>query len=150
MNSKVTASVIALAMLGALSGCAIAPTGPSVMVLPGNGKTFDQFKADDAQCRSWATQSIGGPEAGNAASTVAKTLVPAGIGAAAGALLGAAFSHGSGNGAAVGAGVGVVAGGALGANSTNGQAMTMQQRYDHAYVQCMYAQRDKIPGLTVQ
>jgi uncharacterized protein YcfJ len=149
MNTKITATVVALAMLGAVSGCAVAPTGPSVMALPGNGKTFDQFKADDAQCRSWATQSIGGPEAGNAASTAAKTLMPAGIGAAAGALLGAAFSHGSGSGTAMGAGAGLVAGGALGANSANVQAMTMQQRYDQAFVQCMYAQHDKIPGLAV-
>jgi hypothetical protein len=39
-----------------LSACATAPTGPSVMVLPGSGKSFEQFQAEDAACRQWATQ----------------------------------------------------------------------------------------------
>jgi hypothetical protein len=33
------------------SGCATIPIGPSVMVLPGRGKTFEQFQRDDAVCR---------------------------------------------------------------------------------------------------
>ena len=41
-----------------LSACASAPTGPSVMVLPGAGKPFEQFQADDSLCRQWATQQI--------------------------------------------------------------------------------------------
>ena len=41
-----------------LSACASAPTGPSVMVLPGAGKSFEQFHADDSLCRQWATQQI--------------------------------------------------------------------------------------------
>ena len=39
-----------------LGACATAPTGPGVMVLPGAGKSFEQFQADDAACRSWASQ----------------------------------------------------------------------------------------------
>ena len=31
-----------------LTGCVVVPTGPSVMVLPGNAKDFEQFKGDDA------------------------------------------------------------------------------------------------------
>jgi hypothetical protein len=30
-----------------LSACATIPTGPSVMILPGRGKTFEQFQTDD-------------------------------------------------------------------------------------------------------
>src|SRR5439155_608408 len=37
-----------------LGACATVPTGPSMMVLPGTGKPFDQFQADDAACRQWA------------------------------------------------------------------------------------------------
>jgi len=39
-----------LAVVG-LSACATIPTGPSVMILPGRGKTFEQFQTDDtAKC----------------------------------------------------------------------------------------------------
>ena len=39
--------------------CATVPTGPSVMVLPGSGKNFEQFQTDDAVCRQWAAQQTG-------------------------------------------------------------------------------------------
>jgi hypothetical protein len=34
-------------------------SGPHVMVLPGEGRTLDQFHGDDAFCRSWAGQQSG-------------------------------------------------------------------------------------------
>ena len=34
-------------------------SGPRVMVLPGQGKTLDEFRADDAACRAWADQQPG-------------------------------------------------------------------------------------------
>ncbi len=40
----------------AVSGCATIPSGPSVMVLPGPGKTLEQFQADDTFCQQWAAQ----------------------------------------------------------------------------------------------
>jgi hypothetical protein len=43
-------------VLFVLGGCATAPTGPSVMVLPPAGKPFEQFQAEDAKCRQWARQ----------------------------------------------------------------------------------------------
>jgi hypothetical protein len=42
-----------------LSACTVMPTGPSVMALPGSGKTFDQFRADDGSCRQFALQQVG-------------------------------------------------------------------------------------------
>jgi hypothetical protein len=42
-----------------LGGCATIPVGPTVMVLPGPGKTIEQFQADDAACRPWASQQAG-------------------------------------------------------------------------------------------
>ena len=42
-----------------LGACASVPTGPSVMVLPGGGKSFEQFQADDGTCRQWAQQQTG-------------------------------------------------------------------------------------------
>lgn len=34
-----------------LSACSTMPSGPSVLVLPGAGKNFDQFHNDDLLCR---------------------------------------------------------------------------------------------------
>ncbi len=48
----------------AASGCATVPSGPSVLVLPGPGKTFEQFQADDAFCRQWAGQQAATTSAG--------------------------------------------------------------------------------------
>jgi len=47
MNGKPALLVAAVV----LAGCASAPTGPSVMVLPGTNKSMEQFQADDARCR---------------------------------------------------------------------------------------------------
>ena len=52
------AVVAAATMLGA--GCATAPRGPSVLVLPGEGKPFEQFQADVDVCRHWAAQQVKG------------------------------------------------------------------------------------------
>ena len=46
-----------------LGGCASTPDGPSVLVLPGSGKSLDVFRADDAECRRYAgTQAPGGTQ----------------------------------------------------------------------------------------
>jgi hypothetical protein len=48
-----------------LAACApVVPTGPSVMVLPGGGKSLEAFQADDGACRPWATQQV--PAGGDA------------------------------------------------------------------------------------
>ena len=43
-----------------LGGCVSMPSGPSVMVLPGTGKNFDQFRADEMDCRQFASSQVGG------------------------------------------------------------------------------------------
>ena len=48
-------SAVAVSVL-VLGGCASAPTGPTMMVLPGPGKSLEQFQGDDATCRQWAAQ----------------------------------------------------------------------------------------------
>ena len=58
-----TLSVTAVAIV--LAGCASAPTGPSVMVLPGSGKTTEQFQSDDARCRQMAASEITATKGGN-------------------------------------------------------------------------------------
>ncbi len=53
----VTASRVPwLVMVSLLSGCATIPAAPSVMALPGPGKTLEQFHAEDTLWRQWAAE----------------------------------------------------------------------------------------------
>ncbi len=133
--------VAILASLGLLSACAVVPTGPSVMALPGTGKSFDQFRADDASCRQFAFNQVGGTTTNQAATNSA--VGSAVIGTALGAAAGAAF--GGGSGAAIGAGAGLLAGSAYGTSAAQGSAWDVQRRYDYSYLQCMYATGNRIP-----
>ena len=130
-----------IASLSFLGACSVMPPGPSVMALPGSGKTFDQFRADDNSCRQFAFQQVGGTTTNQAATNSA--VGSAVVGTALGAAVGAAFNGGSG--AAVGAGAGFLAGSLFGAGNAQGSAYDVQRRYDYAYLQCMYASGDRIP-----
>jgi hypothetical protein len=139
---------LGLAILAPLLGaCATVPTGPSVMVLPGGGKSFEQFQADDAMCRQWAYQQTG-MTAGQAVNQSGFTSAALGtiLGAAAGAALGAAAGNPA-LGAAAGAGGGLLFGSASGLGAAQYSGYAVQQRYDIAYQQCMYARGNQIPGV---
>lgn len=123
------------------TACSSMPTGPSVMVLPGTGKNFDQFLVDDNFCRQFAFAQIGGVSPQQAAATSGMT--SAAVGAALGAAAGAAI--GGGQGAAVGAGTGLAAGGLAGTATAGSSGYEAQQRYDMGYVQCMYAKGHRVP-----
>ncbi len=123
-------------------GCVTVPTGPSVMALPGDGKSFDQFRADDADCRQFAVSQLGGATANDAATQSAVT--SAVIGTALGTAAGAAF--GGHQGAGIGAGAGLLVGSAYGVNSAQASGNATQHRYDQSYMQCMYAKGERIPG----
>jgi len=76
----------------ALSACSSAPVlGPGVLVLPGSGRTFDQFRFDEQDCRSYAQMQLGK------------------------------------------------------SSGEQESAGSTQQRYDRAFVQCMYAKGHKVP-----
>src|SRR5258708_10116255 len=113
-------------LMGALllGACVSMPKGPSVMVLPGSGKSFDQFRYDDVECRNFAEFQVGGKSSEDiAAESAAKSaVVGTAIGAAAGAALGGR------SGAAAGAGGGRLfcpaAGGGARAKTPHGPAPT--------------------------
>ncbi len=130
-----------------LAACATVPTGPSVMALPGAGKSFDQFRIDDGSCRQYAYEQVGGVTGQQAAqrSAVSSAAVGTAVGAAAGAAIGSASGN-MGAGAAIGAGTGLLFGSAAAAGYTSGFYYADQRRYDHAYLQCMYAKGNQIPG----
>jgi hypothetical protein len=129
-----------------LSDCATIPTGPSVMVMPGQGKSFEAFQADDSACRQWARQQIGvaPSDAANqnlAAGAALGTLAGAGLGAA----IGAASGH-PGEGAAIGAASGLLGGTAMASGPAYAAGEQAQRQYDIAYQQCMAAKGNQIPG----
>jgi len=127
------------------TACASVPTGPSVMVLPGTGKNFDQFQHDDAVCRQWAAQQTGTTtERASTNTAVSGAAIGTVLGAAAGAALGAAAGS-PGTGAAAGAGVGLLGGTAVGAGNASTAYGSVQRRYDASYMQCMYAKGHQIP-----
>jgi hypothetical protein len=137
---------VAMTLGLALAGCTHVPTGPSVMVLPGSGKSFAEFRGEDASCRSWASSQIGVPPGQAVAErTGAGAVIGTGVGAASGALIGAAVGD-VGGGAAIGAGAGLLAGTAGGATQGGVVGGSLQQRFDVAYLQCMYAEGHRIPA----
>lgn len=124
-----------------LSACASIPNGPSSMALPGSGKNFDQFRADDASCRQFALDQIGGKTASQASDdSFARS-------AALGTVLGTAVGAvaGGGKGAGIGAATGLVLGSAIGADESRISSHESQHRYDNAYIQCMYASGHRVP-----
>jgi hypothetical protein len=146
MNRSTSRSLSVLVLL-ALCGCATLPTGPSVRVLPAQGKPFEQFQAEDAICRQWAERQIGvSPQETVNRDTASGAVVGTAIGAGVGAVLGAATGN-AGAGAAIGGGSGLLLGTASGASSGQVYGMEAQRRYDITYVQCMYAKGNQIPGV---
>ncbi|MCC6609458.1 MAG: hypothetical protein IT515_07260 [Burkholderiales bacterium] len=130
-----------MVLLLGLGACVSVPTGPGVLVLPGSTKTFDQFREDEAVCRQYAFEQVGGTTADQAVanSAVGSAAVGTAVGAAAGALIG------GGRGAAIGAGSGLLVGSAVGANAAGVSGYASQQRYDYAYQQCMYLKGNRVP-----
>lgn len=138
------APAIVLALLG--SGCAVYPTGPSRMALPGTQATFEQFQADDRACQGYAMQASGALSAQQGAQKGAVDSAAVGtvVGAAAGALIGAAAGDPA-VGAGIGAGSGLLLGSASGTDAYRASGYRMQDRYDNAYIQCMYARGHQVP-----
>ena len=137
--------VIAAGLVTMLAGCAATPLGPTVQAMPGPGKSFDAFQTDNTTCKGFATDQVRGQaDASNqrtAGAVMLGTVLGAGFGAAVGGSVGDA-----GSGAAIGAATGAGTGTAIGAgNGANDQAM-IQQQYDNAFSQCMFAKGEQVPG----
>ena len=130
--------LLALLLLGA---CTTLPSGPAVMALPGTGKSFDQFRADDFECRQFAGMQVGGTAPNQAAAD--SGIKSAAVGTVVGAAAGAAID--GGRGAAAGAATGLAVGALAGTGAAQGSAYDVQRRYDYAYIQCMYAKGHKVP-----
>jgi Glycine-zipper domain len=140
------AAIIAAAAIG-LGGCAVAPpVGPTVAAMPGKGKDFASFQADDGVCRQYASAQIGNnsPEGAANASAVNSSILGTFLGAAAGAAIGAAAGNPAA-GAAIGAGSGLFLGGTSGIGAAQASGAALQYRYDLGYAQCMAANGESVP-----
>ena len=138
MKPVIGLSILSAALLA--TACTTMPTSPNVAVMPGSGKSLEQFNADDAVCRQFAyNQNAGAADAAND-KAVGSAVIGTVIGAAAGAALG-----GNHQGAAVGAGTGLLVGSAAGANSSAYGSYSLQRRYDISYEQCMYTKGNSVP-----
>jgi hypothetical protein len=134
---------LALGALAVLAGCAVAPTAPSVAVLPGTQKSQAQFQGDVYLCQQQAQAQVAPVAQAANDQALASAAVGTVLGAAVGALLGSPYY--AGQSAAWGAGSGLLLGGAMGGSAAQASSYGMQQRYDAAYVQCMYAQGNQVP-----
>jgi len=137
--------IVLILFVLAVCGCATTmPQGPSVMVMPAQGKPFAKFQEEDAECRKWGEKSSGvsAADAQNQ-NTISGAAIGSLIGAGAGALLGSASGN-VGAGAAVGTGAGLLVGTAAGADAGRVSAREAQQRYDIAYSQCMASHGNQI------
>ena len=123
-----------------LQACDSQPTGPTVAVMPAPNKPFEVFQSDQSLCKQYASGEVqGGAQQANnrqVGTAVAGTLVGAGLGAV----------IDGGRGAAIGAGAGILGGAAAGAGPSGHAQNGLQQRYDLAYSQCMYARGNTVPN----
>ena len=136
-----SAKIVTTVTVLVITSCASLPDGPSVMVLPGTGMPFERFRNDDAVCQQYAMFQVGGTTPNQAATSSGVT--SAAVGTALGAAAGAAI--GGGSGAAIGAGTGLVGGSIVGTGAASSSMYEVQQQYDVAYIQCMYAKGHQVP-----
>ena len=144
---RATTSIALFVAALALSACAVAPpSGPSVMALPAEGRSFEQFQQDDSVCQQYASARIdnGSPQQAANESGVSSAAIGTLVGAAAGALIGAAAGDPA-VGAAIGGGGGLLIGSSAGVSNAYASGAALQQRYDMAYTQCMVGKGESVP-----
>jgi Putative peptidoglycan binding domain len=127
----------ALTLTLGLGGCVSSKMGPTVQVMPGTGKSFEAFQADQAVCEQYANDQVSGARKEANQQAVGTALIGTALGAGLGAAAGSA-----GTGAAAGAVVGT----GIAAGNAQAAGQTIQQQYDNAYSQCMYSKGEQVPG----
>jgi hypothetical protein len=125
-----------------VGGCVPAMLSPTVSVIPGPNKSLEAFAIEQAACKQFAELQI--TEARNQINNqIAGTVL---LNAALGASQAAGGTGGDIAASAAASGLA-----AANANVPNAQAATiaLQQQYDGAYSQCMYAKGNQVPGFQV-
>ena len=135
-------TTLSLVLAASLTACVSAPTGPTVAVMPREGKPFDIFQQEDLYCRNFAANSV--RDTSDAALKEGAT--SAAIGAALGAVAGAVIQGGNHANVGTGAGVGLLGGAAMGAMNSSGKQNQAQAQYNITYQQCMYSKGNQVPS----
>jgi hypothetical protein len=139
-------ALLALSTVGLLlAGCAETPMGPTVQVMPGPGKSFEQFRADQANCKGFAADQVRGQAEHANQRAVGAAALSTALGVGIGALAGS-VSGNMGAGAAIGGAAGVGVGAGIGAGNSSNAQYNIQQQYDNAFAQCMFAKGEQVPG----
>jgi hypothetical protein len=140
-------AVGALALVTALAGCVAPPPGPTIPVAPGPGKPFDAFAADQNVCEQYAASQVAPEVAAANNQAVGTALLTTALGAGLGAAVGGGGWRGNaGRGAGIGAASGAAFGTVVGAAGSSYAQMSVQQRYDVLYGECMMAHGNQVPG----
>jgi uncharacterized protein YcfJ len=126
----------------ALAGCAPTVMAPTVPVMPGRNKPFDQFAADQQTCQGYANAQTAPMSAQANNQALGGALLTTALGTGLGAAIG------GGRGAAIGAASGALVGTAAGAQGSSIAGMNIQQQFDIFYSQCMYARGNQVPGFS--
>jgi hypothetical protein len=145
MANAFRTAIFGLSTILLLEGCAATPMGPTVQVMPAPNKPFDVFANEQAGCKQYASQQVSGQADEANEKAVGTALLTTALGAGLGAAVG------GGRGAGVGAATGGVVGGAIGASGSQHTQGSIQQQYNNAYAQCMYAKGNQVvqPPVTV-
>lgn len=128
--------------IAVITACVSAPTGPTITIMPREGKSFEEFKMDEEECRAFAAQSV--KDVNTAA--LKEGAISAATGAAIGAAAGALYQGGSSTNVGTGAAIGMVGGAAVGAMRASSKETQAQTQYNTAYQQCMYTKGNQVPG----
>jgi hypothetical protein len=120
-------------------GCSTIPQGPNIRVYKAETVPFDLYQQQDGYCQSYAKKELGiDPEHHEEQAALTQAAIIGAVGAGLGASIGAATGSPA-MGAAIGGTAGLVTGGASGSARAQRQGMTLQQRFDQAYLVCMGA-----------
>ncbi|MBB3174019.1 outer membrane lipoprotein SlyB [Endobacter medicaginis] len=130
--------------------CGCTTIGPTAQILPGPGKTFEQFTADQTACTTYTDAQIKPLADQNSRQQLGALALGTVLGAGLGAGLGGAI--GGGHGAGIGAAAGALGGTAIGADATGSSdpVQRLQVMYDNDYTACMVARGNRLPAPVVQ
>jgi uncharacterized protein YcfJ len=139
---RVGALGVAVIAMIALAACAPTVMAPTVPVMPGANKSFEQFAFEQQTCQAYANSQTAPLAAQANNQAIGGALITTALGAGLGAAIG------GGQGAAIGAASGALFGGAAGAHGSSFAGMSIQQQYDIYYAQCMQAHGNQVPGFS--
>ena len=90
-----------ISSLASLAACVSAPTGPTIAIMPREGKPFDVFQQEDQQCREFAANASKDTSNASLKEGATSAAIGAAIGAAAGAVIQGGSSQNIGTGAGI-------------------------------------------------